>query len=168
MAKVWTLGLSKIEIGAIAGDGGMGSTLAVLGNTYQDTANITVEDPQVTEHYAEEEEDPQVIIERAGKTTLNFSIMDADYTVLQSLLGGTITGTGATEKWNAPAKLPNIEKSIKVTPEQGHVINIVRAKISAKYQGGIGKTGIMLLQVTATVMTPTKAAEPKMSFSKLS
>ena len=32
--KTYTIGLSKIEVGAIAEDGGMGKTLDVLGYTY--------------------------------------------------------------------------------------------------------------------------------------
>lgn len=167
MAQVFTLGLSKIEIGAIAGDGGMGTTLAALGNTYQDTCNLTVEDPQDTEHYSEENEDPEVIISRAGKTVLNFSIIGPDFAALAALTGGTISGSGASEVLNQPNKLPTIEKSIKVTPEQGHVINIPRAKISAKFDGNLSKTGIMLLKVTATVMTPTKAGVSKLFLSKI-
>ena len=42
--KTYTIGLSKIEVGAIAEDGGMGDTLAVLGYTYQDTCTMTQED----------------------------------------------------------------------------------------------------------------------------
>ena len=39
--KTYTIGLSKIEVGAIAEDGGMGETLDVLGYTYQDTCTMT-------------------------------------------------------------------------------------------------------------------------------
>ena len=45
--KTYTIGLSKIEVGAIAEDGGMGETLDVLGYTYQDTCTMTQEDPEV-------------------------------------------------------------------------------------------------------------------------
>ena len=44
--KTYTIGLSKIEVGAIAEDGGMGETLDVLGYTYQDTCTMTQEDPE--------------------------------------------------------------------------------------------------------------------------
>ncbi|MFS0489890.1 hypothetical protein [Leadbetterella byssophila] len=166
MANVFTLGLSKIEIGAIAADGGMGSSLATLGLTYQDTCNLTTEDPQDTEHYSEENEDPEVVVSRGGKTVLSFSIMGPDFSALGTLTGGTISGSGASEVLNFPNKLPNIEKSIKITPEQGHIINIPRAKISAKLDGALSKTGILLLKVTATVLTPTKAGVPRIFVSK--
>lgn len=40
--KTYTIGLSKIEVGAIAEDGGMGETLDVLGYTYQDLSLIHI------------------------------------------------------------------------------------------------------------------------------
>jgi|GEM_PF-3627290 len=52
--KTYTIGLSKIEVGAIAEDGGMGETLDVLGYTYQDTCTMTQEE-QKTETTKTEE-----------------------------------------------------------------------------------------------------------------
>ena len=46
--KTYTIGLSKIEVGAIAEDGGMGETLDVLGYTYQDTCRKTRKQPTTT------------------------------------------------------------------------------------------------------------------------
>ena len=65
---IYTLGLSKIEVGATAEDGGMGESLAQLGYTYKDTCKMTQEDPETTDHYAEEVDDPVVSISRGGKT----------------------------------------------------------------------------------------------------
>lgn len=83
--KTYTIGLSKIEVGAIAEDGGMGETLDVLGYTYQDTCTMTQEDPETTDHYAEEVDDPVISISRGGKTNFNFSIMNPSVTVLADL-----------------------------------------------------------------------------------
>ena len=57
--KTYTIGLSKIEVGAIAEDGGMTRYLRVLGYTYQDPCTMTQEDPETTDHYAEEVDDPR-------------------------------------------------------------------------------------------------------------
>lgn len=162
-----TLGLSKIEIGAIGEDGAMGTALAALGYTYQDTCKMTQEDPEVTDHYAEEVDDPVVSTTRGGKIKFNFSIMNADLKVLETLLGGTISGTGPTEKWTAPAKLPIIEKSVKITPEQGLQFEIPRMRIDAKINAEFSKKGIMLIEVSGTVLTPTKTGEGKMTASKI-
>lgn len=158
-----TLGLSKIEVGDIGADGAMGDTLAPLGYTYQDTCKMTQEDPETTEHYAEEVDDPIVSISRGGKTNFAFSIMDADVNVLKTLFGGTVTG----DSWSAPAKLPAIEKSVRITPEQGLKFDIPRMKLASKINGEFSKKGLFLIDVAGTVLQPTKADEPKMTATKI-
>lgn len=165
--NVYTLGLSKIEVGDMATDGGMGATLVTLGYTYQDTCTMSQDDPETTEHYAEEVDDPVVVLSRAGKTNFNFSIMDADLTTLAALLGGKVTGTGDTAKWEAPDKLPTIEKSVRITPEQGLKFEVPRMKLTSKINATFSKSGIMLIDVVGTVMQPTKANTPKMTATKI-
>ena len=151
--KTYTIGLSKIEVGAIAEDGGMGETLDVLGYTYQDTCTMTQEDPETTDHYAEEVDDPVISISRGGKTNFNFSIMNPSVTVLADLLGGVGTpGTGSTpDKWEAPDKIPVVEKSVRITPEQG-------LKFAT-----FSKSGILLIEVAGTVLQPTKTGTKKIT-----
>lgn len=64
VSQVYTLGLSKIEIGDIAEGGGMGTTLEQLGYTLQDSCSMTQENPQTTEFLAEEVDDPVISIDR--------------------------------------------------------------------------------------------------------
>ena len=163
--KTYTIGLSKIEVGAIAEDSGMGETLDVLGYTYQDTCTMTQEDPETTDHYAEEVDDPVISISRGGKTNFNFSIMNPSVTVLADLLGGVGTpGTGSTpDKWEAPDKIPVVEKSVRITPEQGLKFEIPRMKLVSKINATFSKSGILLIEVAGTVMQPTKTGTKKMT-----
>jgi hypothetical protein len=167
MANVYTLGLAKIEIGDIASDGGMGATLSVIGYTYQGTCTMTTEEAETTDHYAEEMDDPVVSVSRAGKTTFSFSIMNPDVTVLKQFLGGTISGTGDTAKWNAPNLMPAIEKSVRITPQQGLMFDIPRLKITAKINGPFSKTEMFLLEVTGTVLMPEKSGTYKLIATKI-
>lgn len=163
--KTYTIGLSKIEVGAIAEGGGMGTDLAVLGYTYQDTCKMTQEDPETTDHYAEEADDPVVSISRGGKTLFNFSIMNPSVVVMADLLGGKGTvGTDATpDKWEAPDKIPVVEKSVRITPEQGLKFEIPRMKLVSKINAEFSKKGILLIEVAGTVMQPGAADTPKMT-----
>lgn len=163
--ETYTIGLSKIEVGAIAKDGGMGEALDVLGYTYQDTCTMTQEDPETTDHYAEEVDDPVISISRGGKTNFNFSIMNPSVTVLADLLGGVGTpGTGSTpDKWEAPDKIPVVEKSVRITPEQGLKFEIPRMKLVSKINATFSKSGILLIEVAGTVMQPTKTGTKKMT-----
>jgi hypothetical protein len=164
---MYTIGLSSIQIGDIAADGGMGTDLAALGLTYQDTCKFTQEDPETTDLYAEEVDDPVFSISRGGKTTFAFSIMNPELTTLQSLLGGTVTGTGDSAKWNAPDTIPMIEKSVKITPQQGLAFEIPRLKIVAKINSEFSKKGLLLIEVAGTVLQPTKSGAKKYTAYKV-
>lgn len=74
MATLVTLGLSKI-----LGKQGEPTKLEfvetdykVFGLTYEDTCKMSQEDPETTEFYAEEEDDPVETIEKQGKITFTF------------------------------------------------------------------------------------------------
>ncbi|MDR1348315.1 MAG: hypothetical protein LBJ63_07840 [Prevotellaceae bacterium] len=166
MADLYTIGLAKIEIGDIDPDGGMGTDLEQLGYTNQDSCSFTQEDPETTDFFAEELDDPVVSISRAGKTTFNFSVMNPDVTVLQKLLGGTITGTGDAAIWNAPSTIPVIEQSVKITPKQGLVFSVPRMSILAKINGQFSKTNIFVIDVVGTVLIPTDVSVSKISATK--
>ena len=165
--NTYTLGLAQIEIGDIAPDGGMGTTLDILGYTNKDSCSFTQEEPEVTDFFAEEVDDPVVSISKAGAQTFNFSVMDPDVKTLQKFMGGTVTGTGATAKWEAPASIPTIEKSVKITPQRGLVFSIPRMKLDAKLNGQFSKTNIFVIDVVGKVLVPTKSGEPKLSAVKL-
>ena len=159
--KTYTLGLSKIEVGAVNVDGGMGLTLAALGYTYQDTCKMVQEKPEVTEHFAEEVDDPVISISRGGKTTFNFSIMNPTVEVLKDLLGGT--ADTSTNKWEAPDTLPTVEKSVRITPKQGLKFEIPRLRITATINADFSKKGILLIECEGTVMQPEKPGTKKMT-----
>lgn len=168
--KVFTLGLSKIEMGDIAQDGGMGTTLAQLGYTYKDSCTLTQEDPETNDFYAEEVDDPVVSISKAGKSTINFQLMNPSPEVLVTLMGGTASASvqaGDNDIWEAPDTLPEIEQSVRITPSQGYQLDIPRAKVVAKIIGDFKKTALMLIDVTLTVMQPTKTSTAKIKAIQL-
>ena len=143
----------------------MGTSLAALGYTYKDSCSLVTADPETTEHFAEEADDPIVSIDKGGKTTLSFQIMDPDVEVLATLLGGTADGTSGT--WSAPNSNPVVEKSVKITPEQGLYFEIPRMKLTAKINEKFSKSGILLIDVVGTVLTPKKEGEKKMKATRI-
>jgi hypothetical protein len=165
---MYTIGLSKIEIGDIANDGGMGKNLEILGETLEDTVKFEQEDPETTDFFCEEKDDPVLSISKAGKSTFTFSLMNPSLEVLQTLIGGKITpattdenGNDVPEKWSPPSNMPIIEKSVKITPRQGLVFEIPRLKIIAKINGEFSKKGLLLVEVNGTALQPTKAGVEK-------
>ena len=158
-----TVGLAKIEVGAIAVDGGMGTTLAPLGLTEEGSFSINQDDPTETEFAVEELETPIHIQTKAGKIALNFTISDPNEDTLVAVFGGTKTGTGSSAVYEWPMTPVSIEKSIKVTPQQGAGLNIPRAKITAKFASELGRGALLRVEVTGTILQPTKADEPALS-----
>lgn len=157
MAESRLLGVSKVEIGAVAVDGDMGTTLASPGVIYKDTAEITQEQEADIEHFCEESDDPFAIIVGPKKTKIKFAVTDFTPAALVALLGGTATGTAPNDVWSAPATSDVIEKSIKITPKSGKVISFPRVSLRATINYKLAKSGIAQVMVEGTVLTPTKA-----------
>ena len=165
MAKpIYTLGLSKIEVGDIAEDGDMGTNLAALGYTAEDSCTFEQDDPSDTEFYAEEVDDPVVIISKNGKINMGFDIMNPSLEVLKDLFGGTIDTAAGT--WSAPDKILSIEKSVKITPDQGFIYKIPRMKLTPKIVGGFSKTGMGKITIKGVVLQPSKANVSKLTFEE--
>jgi hypothetical protein len=163
--KVITLGLSKIEVGTIANDGDIASTFEQLGYTYQDSCTMTQDDPEVNEFYAEEEDDPVAAISKGGKINFAFSLMNPSPEALVSLMGGTASKSVQTlddnDTWEAPNSITQVEKSVRITPVQGYRIDVPRMKLNAKINAEFKKSGIFLVDVSGTVLVPTKSGVKK-------
>ena len=163
MAEKRSIGITTLKIGEVAGDGGMGSTLAVVGATYRDSAELVQDDPEITDIESEESDDPVESIEKLGVRTLRWSIMDYTPATLVKVLGGSVTGAGTAGDpyvWNAPSTSPDIEQSIEIISKKTIKFEIPRAKITAKLNAKLVKNGVALVDITAKVLTPTKAATP--------
>lgn len=166
MPEIRTLGLLKIEISDIAVDGGLGTEFEAIGKTYKDTADMQGADPEVFPHYSEESDDPEEIVTTKGQVTVKWSNFDSTAATLVKALGGEATGIAPADIWSAPDTAVNIEKSVKITPARGKVINIVRAKLVGKINYKLSKNGIFMVDITATILTPTKAATPAFSIGE--
>lgn len=157
---VVTLGLSKIlgKEGEPTKADFTETGYTPYGLTYQDTAKMSQEDGEETEFYAEEEDDPIETIVKAGKTTFTFSVMNPDLNTLKRLFGGEI----ATNIWAYPDVAATIEESLIILPRKGLKFQVPRAKIKAKFNGEFSKKGLLLLEVTATVMKPNTSSLKKL------
>lgn len=167
MAEQISIGLSSLKIGDVAGDGGMGATLAAVGVTFEGTAVLTQEDGENTEFFSEESDDPIETITKKGAVTLEWAIVDFTPATLASVLGGTVVGTGAAAVWHAPVDVPSVEKSIELISKKNVKYQIPRAKIVSKLDVNFSKKEIALVRIKATVMQPTKANTGSIMISKL-
>lgn len=163
MAEIMTIGLTHIKMGAVAGDGGMGTSLEVIGDgrTLEGTARLVKDADELTEFYAEEVDDPIYAALKKGKTRLEWTIVDFTAAELVKVMGGTDnSGT-----WEAPATAPNIEQSVEVLTKTNLKIELVRCKIQGNFDAALGRAELGQIKVVATVLAPTKLATPAYQIS---
>jgi hypothetical protein len=151
-----TRGLVSIELSDLAVDGGVGTSFATLGKTTRDSVSVTTDDPDIQEILSEEDDDPVEIIKSSGTTTINFTILDPDTTTLLSVFGGEMDST----TWKAPAQAVDLEKSIKMTPQKGLIYTFTRCNVVAKLNLSFGRNAASGIDISATMLTPTKSGEP--------
>lgn len=161
-----SLGLSEIQVGAIAEDGGEATAYTKIGKTYQNTCKLQQDTADVTEHYEEGQAAPEVRKKKKKVPVLTFSIMDPDVTFLKEYLGGTVTGTGDTAVWSWSDTDEGIVASIRAIPEVGLVYTIPRADIEAVLNADMSSQGINLVDFTVTPLKPTKEGVPSIKAQK--
>ena len=164
--SVISLGLSEVQVGQIANDGGEATAYTKIGKTYQNTCKMVQEKADVTEHYEEGQSAPEVRKKKKKVPILTFSIMDPDCTFLQAYMGGTVTGTGDDQEWSWSDTDEDIEASIRVIPEVGLVYTIPRADIEAVLNADMSSQGINLVDFTVTPLKPQKAGVPTLKARK--
>ena len=162
--KTYTMGVSQILFGAIAQDGGMSQSLAAVGYTNQDSCSITMDDPDVTEFYAEEVDMPVITKSKKGKVNVALSIMNPSVETLAMFLGGT--ADTSNETWTNGTTYENIELSMRIIPDQGFIFDMPRVKIDAKINGELNNSSIMTLDITGVLLQPEKEGEGNLILRK--
>ncbi|MBC9913187.1 hypothetical protein [Chitinophaga varians] len=160
MAAKARIGLKKLEMGDVAADGGMGTSLAEFGATVSQTAVLQNESPNVTDFNIEEQSTPFYTASVDGKITLTWSSYNVEPSSLVLVKGGTVTTDPSGTTWAAPTETPNIEKSIRLTTKDGTIIEIPRGKLDTVFQWNFQKDKLAQVDFTCTVLMPTKANTP--------
>lgn len=169
--KIFTAGLTAIKVKPWTA--GTETTPAfadtdTLGYTEEGSCSLTAEDPEETEIYAEETDTPIKVFTKEGKTTLAFNVLNPSVTVIQKMMGGT--GTEATDSagaiWKAPQNSFAGEYHVKIEPKEGFQITLPKVKLLAKISSTFGKTDLLKLEVTGTVLQPSTESVPKMTLEK--
>lgn len=159
------LGLVSIKIGAIAGDGGMGTSLSALGETVKDSCVFTETDATKQEFFIEESDDPiESIVTQKGLETISWSTHNCSADTMVALFGGTKAGAGtelSPYTWEPPDTQSEVEKSVEITDRKGNIVEVVRMKLACKKNISFQSTKLGQVDIVGTILAPTKAATPK-------
>lgn len=147
MATLFTYGLAEIQFGGTK-----------VGMTYKDTAKMTQDDPEVTEHYEEGKANPAVSVDTKKIPKLEFAIMNPDAQFLQTHLGGTYDST--EKMWSFDGSETVATGVWKVLPKKGfESITINKGKAVAKIDFDISDKGILLVRFVVTPLTPDEVGK---------
>lgn len=126
-------GFASLEIGDTNATSGLGENYASIGKIAEDSFKIMQEDHKITEHFAEGESDPYAVSVQDGKVPIEVDVLDISADNMVTLFGGTATDVADSEdEWTPPANHTVITKALKVTLEEGTVIEFFRCRILAK------------------------------------
>lgn len=160
--------LEKIEIGDIAADGGMGTTLTEFGYTELDSLSF-VEDEGTEQDFRIEEEDIEIWIAQTVDGAKNLSWRTNDITPEHIALvkGGTAGGDGTTTPltYAFPTTETFPEQSVKITLRTGQFIDIPRVRLKARFDWQIGKGAIAACAIMGRILKPTKADTPPLTIT---
>ncbi len=163
------IGLKNLYMGAIAGDGGMSTSLELISNAVAGTPVLQFEEGEKTDFNIEQSNDPFYSITVPGNKVLSLSIYGLTPALMYKYFGGTLTVGGNTatpDVWEAPLLFPDLEKSILAEHMNGGYLKIPRAKVVALAQWNFQKNLLPQLDLTITVLTPEKENEPPMTFTQ--
>lgn len=148
MATLFTYGLAVIMFNG-----------AKVGMTYRDTARMTQDDPEVTDHFEEGMTNPAVSVETKKIPRLEFAIMNPDAQFLQTHLGGTYDST--TKTWSFDGSETVADGEWTVLPKKGfESITINKGKANAKLDFDISDKGLLLVRFVITPLDPGDGKKP--------
>lgn len=128
------------------------SAMKKIGKTYKDSARMSQDAPEVTEHYEEGRSVPEVRKKTKKVPVFSFQIMDADIDTLVNYVGGTkvAKAQNTKTKWAFDGSEAVEPRSIFIRTEQGLCFEIPNADIEASINSDFTASGIFLVDFTIT------------------
>jgi|SRR5690554_427311 len=150
MAEIKTYGLKSVKSAAPETDGSMPDVLTELCRTYRDSCEFIEEEPQITEEFCDQEDDPIATFSVKGSKQVRFSTFDYSPETLVKLKGGTIVD----DVWAEPATTPEIYQAVEIETNTGLKFQFPKARVIARFNAQLRKNGLSLLEVTLRPVSP--------------
>lgn len=153
----YSFGLSTAKFGTKGANDIMGTVLAAIGKSREGTVNFSIPEQTKTEFRSEEDEAPVFQIADNDKPAVfELEIMDADAVSLQTVFGGTVTGT-SPKVWEPALSSPIIELSCEITTKNGVIIKIPRGAITPMVDFKISRKELWGVKVRVEALKPASA-----------
>lgn len=176
--KTRSVGLKKAYFGEVNPAGGMPTEMKQLAKTLQGTASFNNDADTTQDFYSEEEPfaPEESVVTTPGLKYIRLNFMEWDNNVLVALFGGEIAKsqkvtiedkTYTIDIYKAPKETVQVEMAVRVISLYNVVIEIPRAKVTARFVWNLTRTEIAQIEVTATAQAPIGASDGTFHIYKL-
>jgi hypothetical protein len=156
-------GYKAFTLGAIAGDGGMGTSLTALGTTVKGSVTATTSEATTQDFNIEEQTLPyESTVTEEPQLTGVLECYDVDPDTAVKVFGGTVTssGTGANKLkvYSPPVPYVPIEVSGKLESKNSTILNVVRMQLLPVWNLSFKDDELGKIVINWKALAPTKAA----------
>lgn len=158
-AQKLVYGISSVKLGIPTNLATMPALLDPFSETVKGSFTLAETDATEVDALTEESAAPIASITDV-ESVLEGSWRTYDYTpaMLEKVKGGD--GTTLATKWQAPAASENIELALQVNTTAGPVLNVYKAKITAKFTGNVSKSGFSEIEIRFKALAPAAGLSP--------
>jgi hypothetical protein len=128
-----------------------------LGYILKDSFNMNPTKGETSKVWAEQVQSAPVksLAGTNGTIAPSFNLIEIDYEVMQSILGGTLVRTGETVTgWKAPREVITIEGEFVIETKSKHRITIFNGLLQGTLGGGLNMTSVSQIEVAIEVQMP--------------
>lgn len=150
MAETKVYGLKSLKMGEPLPSGDMQTALTELCRTYRDSCEFIEDDPEQTDEFSDQSDDPVITFFGKGKKTIKVSTFDYDPAVLVKVKGGTVVNG----QWAEPAATPEIYQAVCLETDSDVPFHFPKARIFGKINANLQKKGLALLEITIVPQSP--------------
>lgn len=152
-----TIGLKMIQVGTASEAGTMpnDSDLKKMGKVYKDSATLTQEEGEETEHFEENNPIPEFSETEQSTPVLEFDIMNADVDFLVEYMGGTKKSENGKDTWIMASSPAPVTKALRIISKQGLNFDMPNALLSARLNNELNSKGINLVHFKVKPLATT-------------
>jgi len=135
-----------------------------LGYILKDSFNMNPTKGEVAKIWAEQVQSAPVktLSQSNGTIAPSFSLIEIDYEVMQSVLGGKVIkdNADAVIGWEAPTEAVLIEGEFIIETKSNHRITIYNGLLQGNLDGGLNLTSVSQIAVAIEVQMPADTSKP--------
>lgn len=163
------LGVSSIKLGDIAPDGDMGTILTNYPEIVEGSASFIQAAGTKTSFKVETQIQDFFAFNNPGDVIVKFSLYNVSPESLVVFFGGRVTTTGVApdpvlKTYHGNNTAYNKEQSCQIQTTEGPLMNIIRLQIAAILTWNLSKTKLAQVDITGTILSPTKVGLDPFSF----